>query len=94
MRWFFLSQFDPNMGLVNEAVDMMRGIGAQLVAEKKAELLRDGKTAVGGVSSLEDRDFVSVLVQAHLNPDVAGGQRLSQDDVLSRKCGFCVVMLQ
>ncbi|KAI0654634.1 cytochrome P450 [Cubamyces menziesii] len=82
--------FDPNMGLVNEAVDMMRGIGAQLVAEKKAELLRDGKTAVGGVSSLEDRDFVSVLVQAHLNPDVAGGQRLSEEDVLSQFPTFTI----
>ncbi|KAI0326037.1 cytochrome P450 [Cubamyces sp. BRFM 1775] len=82
--------FDPNMKLVNQAVDMMRGIGAQLVAEKKVELLRDGKTVGGGISLPEDRDFVSALVQAHINPDVTTGQRLSEEDVLSQFPTFTI----
>ncbi|KAI0656511.1 cytochrome P450 [Cubamyces menziesii] len=78
---------DPNMKLVNRAVDMMRGIGARLVAEKKASLLRDGES--GGNLS-EDRDFVSVLVKAHIKSEVPGEQRLSQDDVLSRNDSFII----
>ncbi|KAI0327035.1 cytochrome P450 [Cubamyces sp. BRFM 1775] len=78
---------DPNMKLVNQAVGMMRGIGVQLVAEKKAELLREGRSES---NSLEDRDFVSALVKAHIRPDVPGGQCLSEDDVLSQFPTFII----
>ncbi|KAJ8455588.1 hypothetical protein ONZ51_g12390 [Trametes cubensis] len=79
---------DPNMKLVNQAVDMMRGIGARLVAEKKARLLLHN--AKDGGNSFEDRDFVSVLVKAHIKSDVPGVLRLSEDDVLSQFPTFII----
>ncbi|KAI0329251.1 cytochrome P450 [Cubamyces sp. BRFM 1775] len=75
---------DPNMKLIDIAVGLMRGIGARLVAEKKSELVLDDKHIDRGAKSLEDRDLVTVLVKAHMFPDVLDGPLLSEDDVLSR----------
>ena len=66
----------------------MRRIGSQLIAEKKAAVLRaaaqsGGEKEISG-KSLHDRDLLTLLIKANMSTDIPENQRLSDEDVLAR----------
>ena len=68
----------------------MRRIGAQLIAEKKAAILRDrseNKEKDGGIerSDMRGRDLLTLLLKANMATDIPDSQRLSDEDVLARE---------
>lgn len=72
----------------------MRRIGTQLIAEKKAEIMREyaERKEKGGEYSgverkdLRSRDLLTLLLKANMATDIPDNQRLSDEDVLSRMC--------
>ena len=65
-----------------------RRIGMQLIAEKKAAIMRaaaasgDEKKISG--KSLADRDLLTLLIKANMSTDIPESQRLSDEDMLAR----------
>ena len=71
-----------------EAQSVARRVGMQLIAEKKAAVLRaaalsGGEKEISG-KSLHDRDLLTLLIKANMSTDIPEHQRLSDDDVLAR----------
>ena len=67
----------------------MRRIGSQLIAEKKAEIMREhaeGKEKDAGVErhNMRGRDLLTLLIKANMATDIPDSQRLSDEDVLAR----------
>ncbi|KAI0363656.1 cytochrome P450 [Pilatotrama ljubarskyi] len=84
---------DPNMPLVDRAVRLMRHAGSQLIAERKADILREmsgEKTHGLRRNALQGRDVLSLLVKANIAPDVPESQPLSDEDVLAQVPTFMV----
>lgn len=62
----------------------MQRIGLQLVAEKKAQILKAATTGEKGDEALHSRDLLTLLIKANMATDIPENQRLSDDDVLAR----------
>ncbi|KAI0367934.1 cytochrome P450 [Pilatotrama ljubarskyi] len=79
---------DPNMPLVDHAVSLMRRIGAQLIAKRKAEILCEMAEKNGpGIKydAKEKKDVLSLLVKANIASDTGpASQSMSDEDVLDR----------
>ena len=66
----------------------MKRLGLQLVAERKAAILREAaEKQIDGVErkDLQDRDLLTLLIKANMANDVPESQRLSDVDVFGRK---------
>ncbi|KAI0640505.1 cytochrome P450 [Trametes meyenii] len=75
----------------SRAQAIMRRVGMQLLAEKKAELLSDGG-AKGGVERKDvvGRDLLTLLIKANMAADVPDNQRLTDEEVLGQIPTFFV----
>ena len=65
-----------------------RRIGMQLIAEKKAAILREvaahgDEKSISG-KDLADRDLLTLLIKANMSTDIPDSQRLSDEDMLAR----------
>ncbi|KAI0920483.1 hypothetical protein AcW1_002208 [Taiwanofungus camphoratus] len=67
------------------AQNVMNRIGMQLVAEKKAAILKapEGKMT-GNEKDLHTRDLLTLLIKANMATDIPESQRLSDKDMLAR----------
>lgn len=67
---------------------VMRRIGLQLIAEKKAAVLAE-KTSSGkeGLErkDVQGRDLLTLLIKANMAVDIPESQRLTDEEVLARK---------
>lgn len=59
----------------------MRRIGLRLLSESRQKIA-EGSNA----DSIGSRDLLSLLVRANMAKDIPEAQRLSEEDVLARKC--------
>ena len=71
----------------------MRRIGVQLIADKKADIMRElrerkanEKDECVGRNDMRGRDLLSLLLKANMATDIPDHQRMSDEDVLARKC--------
>ncbi|KAI0822367.1 cytochrome P450 [Trametes gibbosa] len=85
---------DDRIRGIEQAKATMRRIGEQLVAEKKAAIVRettekDGHDSSGG-RSLQARDLLTLLLKANMARDIPDNQRLSDEDVLAQVPTFLV----
>lgn len=69
----------------------MRRIGSELIAEKKAAIMRElnerkNKEKDDGVgrNDMQGRDLLTLLLKANMATDIPDSQRLSDEDVLAR----------
>ncbi|KAH9847038.1 cytochrome P450 [Lenzites betulinus] len=73
---------------IQRARGVMRRIGKELIAEKKAEIERElaEGTEKKGVKrgDLQGRDLLTLLLKANMAMDIPDNQRLSDEDVLAR----------
>lgn len=78
------------MKQMDAAQGVMRRIGLQLIAEKKAAILAEKAQQMGGFEKrdLESRDLLTLLLKANMATDIPENQRLSDEDVLARKLGL------
>ena len=76
---------------VQSAQAVVRRVGMQLIAERKAaikaELQGEGKDATSG---FKGRDLLTLLIKANMSEDVPENQRLTDDEVLARMSPFCL----
>ncbi|KAI0330002.1 cytochrome P450 [Cubamyces sp. BRFM 1775] len=77
---------------IDEALAVMSRIGSQLIAEKKAEILRQSSEKGDGLGrkSLQGRDLLTLLIRANMATDIPENQRLSDEDVLAQVPTFLV----
>ncbi|KAI0634026.1 cytochrome P450 [Trametes polyzona] len=79
---------DEESRRVYHARDVMRRIGKQLIAEKKAQIQRElsGQKEKDRVKrgDLQGRDLLTLLLKANVATDVPESQRLSDEDVLAQ----------
>lgn len=59
----------------------MRRIGLRLLQDSRRKIV-EGSSA----DSVASRDLLSLLVRANMAKDISEAQRLSEEDVLARKC--------
>ncbi|KAI0920485.1 hypothetical protein AcW1_002208 [Taiwanofungus camphoratus] len=73
------------------AQNVMNRIGMQLVAEKKAAILKapEGKMT-GNEKDLHTRDLLTLLIKANMATDIPESQRLSDKDMLAQIPTFLV----
>lgn len=68
----------------------MQRIGAKLIADKKAAILAEKSVEKGQLLASKDdlrgRDLLTLLIKANLAVDIPENQRLSDAEVLGRKC--------
>ena len=65
----------------------MRRIGMQLIAEKKDAILAEmDASRKRGKDSVQGRDLLTVLLKANMADDIPESQRLTDEEVLARKC--------
>ncbi|OCH84546.1 cytochrome P450 [Obba rivulosa] len=99
--WPIAQAFIPPLRLIQtqgtrrlkEAQGVMRRIGMQLIAEKKAAVLRSltsGGTDRVEKKDLHGRDLLTLLIKANMATDLPEDLRLSDDDVLSQVPTFLV----
>ncbi len=73
---------------VKRAREVMRRVGKELIAEKKARIqqeLAEGKEKSGlKRDDLQGCDLLTLLLKANISTDVPDNQRLSDEDVLAR----------
>ena len=69
----------------------MRRFGSELIAEKKAAIMRElnerkNKEKDDGVgrNDMQGRDLLTLLLKANMATDIPDSQRLSDEDVLAR----------
>ncbi|KZT65827.1 cytochrome P450 [Daedalea quercina L-15889] len=72
------------------AQKVMRRIGLQLVAEKKAEILKAINAGEKDDDTLHGRDLLTLLIKANMATDIPESQRLSDEDVLAQVPTFLV----
>ena len=75
-------QPDKQTRRFDRAQDVMRRIGMQLIAEKKADIMR---AAAEGKEKPRSRDLLTLLLKANMATDIPENQRLSDEDVLGRE---------
>ncbi|OSD05293.1 cytochrome P450 [Trametes coccinea BRFM310] len=84
---------DKRLRDIEHARQMMHRIGSELIAQKKAEILRESsekKTGGIGRQSLQGRDLLTLLIKANMATDIPDSQRLSDEDVLAQVPTFLV----
>ncbi|TFK89337.1 cytochrome P450 [Polyporus arcularius HHB13444] len=86
---------DARTRSIDQAQATMRRIGLELVAEKKAAILREryeSKEKEGGVErkDIAGRDLLTLLLKANMATDIPDNQRLSDEDVLAQVPTFLV----
>ncbi|KAI0364506.1 cytochrome P450 [Pilatotrama ljubarskyi] len=84
---------DDRARRAEEAKKVMQRIGAQLIAEKKAAILREAseKKSTGfGREKLQGRDLLTLLLKANMATDIPDSQRLSDEDVIAQVPTFLV----
>ena len=69
----------------------MRRIGSELIAEKKAAIMRERserkdkeKNDGVGRNDMQGRDLLTLLLKANMATDIPDSQRLSDEDMLAR----------
>lgn len=67
---------------VQRAVEIMAGIGKNLVSRTRAEV-GDGKT-VSADQSVDRRDLLSLLMRYNLSPTLPEAHKLTDQEVISR----------
>ncbi|PCH34313.1 cytochrome P450 [Wolfiporia cocos MD-104 SS10] len=78
---------------VTKAQRDMRRIGMQLIAEKKADVMRASaqkKKIDNGLDGLQNRDLLTLLIKANMATDLPEDHRLSDEDVLAQVPTFLV----
>ncbi|KAK7678026.1 hypothetical protein QCA50_018966 [Cerrena zonata] len=77
---------NKRMQQMDAAQGVMRRIGLQLIADKKAAILSEKAQQGGGVEKrdLEGRDLLTLLLKANMATDIPESQRLSDEDVLAQ----------
>ncbi|KAI0083795.1 cytochrome P450 [Irpex rosettiformis] len=94
----FLQAFVPllrifktkNQRLIEEAQRVMRRIGMQLIAEKKASILGTGEQKKIGRKDVVGRDLLTLLIKANMATDIPESQRLTDEEVLAQVPTFIV----
>ncbi|CDO71507.1 hypothetical protein BN946_scf184910.g6 [Trametes cinnabarina] len=84
---------DARARRIAHAKEAMKRIGSDLIAQKKAEILRESsgkKNANVGRQSLQGRDLLTLLIKANMATDIPDSQRLSDEDVLAQVPTFLV----
>ncbi|RPD78482.1 cytochrome P450 [Lentinus tigrinus ALCF2SS1-7] len=86
---------DARIKRIDHAQATMRRIGLELVAEKKAAIMREryeSKEKEGGVErkDMRGRDLLTLLLKANMATDIPDNQRLSDEDVLAQVPTFLV----
>lgn len=71
-----------------ESLAVVRRIGSQLIAERKAAVLAEA--AGGGVAKgdIEGHDLLSLLIRSNLAADMPDSMRMSDEEILSRAFFF------
>jgi hypothetical protein len=72
------------MRRTEEAQKTMRRIGMQLIAEKKASVLRASGQSVEK-KDVYGRDLLTLLIKANMATDIPENPRLTDEDVLARE---------
>ncbi|KAF7341215.1 Cytochrome P450 [Mycena venus] len=67
--------------VINGAQATMRRIGLRLLQDSRRKIA-EGSSA----DSVASRDLLSLLVRANMSKEISEAQRLSEEDVLARKC--------
>ncbi|KAI0633787.1 cytochrome P450 [Trametes polyzona] len=84
----FLRIFSDNRAAtISYASQVFQGVGAQLVAERKAEILRAASEKnLHGIErkDLQGRDLLTLLMKANMAKDIPDEQRLSDADVINQ----------
>ena len=62
----------------------MSRIGRKLLSDSKAAVAASEKA--GEKTNVRGRDLLSLLVRANTTTDIAESQRMSDEDVVARKC--------
>jgi hypothetical protein len=62
----------------------MTRIGRQLLNDSKAAVAASEQ--IGEKNSMQKRDLLSLLVRANTAAELSDSQRMSDEDVLARKC--------
>lgn len=64
----------------------MRRVGNELVQERKKHFLEKEKDAFSDDSAdLHHKDLLSALIKANMDPSIPESQRMTDEEVLSRK---------
>ena len=87
-RCYNIAQPNKRLKKLANAVGVMKRLGLQLVAERKAAILREASEKhKDGVErkDLKGRDLLTLLIKANMANDVPESQRLSDVDVFGRK---------
>ncbi|KAF9559572.1 cytochrome P450 [Agrocybe pediades] len=77
----------PGDSRLKQAKDTVFRIGGALLERSKKNAFAYGK-------SNTDRDILSLLTRANMDPDVPTNQRMSDEDVLSRSCSTALCTMQ
>ncbi|EMD37142.1 hypothetical protein CERSUDRAFT_115058 [Gelatoporia subvermispora B] len=79
---------------LSNAHQIMRRIGAQLIEEKKREILEatasHGPNTVPSRQDVRGRDLLSLLIRANMAKDIPESQRMSDEDILAQVPTFLV----
>ncbi|KAI0712911.1 cytochrome P450 [Fomitopsis betulina] len=95
-NYFPILRFIPNQrdARTEAAQSVAQRIGMQLIAEKKAAILREAadrgdEKEISG-KSLVDRDLLTLLIKANMSTDIPDAQRLSDEDMLAQVPTFLI----
>ena len=70
---------------------VLRRIGSQLIQDKKAAILAELSSDGAGVVEKHDvqgQDLLSLLIKSNIASDMPSDMRMSDSEILSRKCPF------
>ncbi|OBZ66502.1 hypothetical protein A0H81_13684 [Grifola frondosa] len=83
---------DKRAQRTDQAHRVMRKIGKQLIAEKKAAVVKElaGEKEDMERKDLQGRDLLTLLIKANMSTDIPEGQRLEDEDVLAQVPTFLV----
>ncbi|KAI0795607.1 cytochrome P450 [Abortiporus biennis] len=76
--------------MLEDAQVVMRRIGMQLIAEKKAAIVRSQEKESLEKKDVHGRDLLTLLLKANMATDIPESQRLSDEDVLAQVPTFLV----
>lgn len=69
----------------------MRRVGSELIQERKKHFMEDEKSAFTGDSEdWHHKDLLSALLKANMDSSIPESQRMTDEEVLSRKSTVCV----
>jgi hypothetical protein len=77
--------------LIDRSLGVIRRIGSQLIQDKKAAVLAELSSDGAGVVEKHDvqgHDLLSLLIKSNIASDMPANMRMSDSEILSRKCPF------